>query len=141
MSTALAATPAPSKALHVALWIVQVLLGLLFLMTGGFKSFVSEEEILKVALWPQTTGMGMVRFAGAVELLGGLGLILPSATRILPKLTPLAAAGLVLVMATAAAIHLGRGDELGKVPVTFVFGALAAFVAWGRSRKAVIAPR
>lgn len=49
-------------------------------------------------------------------------------------------AGLVLVMALAAAFHVSRG-EFQVLPINFALGALAAFVAWGRTRKAPIAPR
>jgi hypothetical protein len=67
-------------------------------------------------------------------------LILPAATRIKPSLTPLAAIGLTTVMALASITHLVRG-EVQMLPVTILLGGLAAFVAWGRSRKAPIAPR
>jgi putative oxidoreductase len=63
---------------------------------------------------------------------------LPFATK--PRLTPLAAAGLVLVMLLASAFHLSRG-EVGALPVNLVLGGIAAFVAWGRSRKAPIRAR
>jgi hypothetical protein len=81
-----------------------------------------------------------VRFIGVVEVLGALGLILPAATRIKPSLTPLAAIGLTTVMVLASLMHLARG-EVQMLPVTAVLGGMAAFVAWGRSRKAPIAPR
>jgi len=71
---------------------------------------------------------------------GALGLILPAVTRIRPKLTAAAGLGLVTVMVLAAAFHLSRG-EAQVLPLNLTLGALAAFVAWGRSRKAPILPR
>jgi len=72
--------------------------------------------------------------------LGALGLILPAATRIQARLTPLAAAGLVTVMLLAALLHVSRG-ELGVLPVNLVLGGLAGFVAVGRAKLAPIPPR
>ncbi len=74
----------------------------------------------------------MVRFIGAAELAGGIGLIVPWATGIFPVLTPLAVAALALVMALALAHHLRHGEAAMTVP-NVVLGAAALFVAWGRS--------
>jgi uncharacterized membrane protein YphA (DoxX/SURF4 family) len=131
---------APSKGLNIGLWIVQVLLAVAFGMAGLMKSTAPIEELAKQMVWPGTMPAAMVRFIGVSELLGGLGLLLPSLTRIQPKLTALAAAGLVVVMVLAAGFHVTR-SEFGALPVNFVLGGLAAFVAWGRFKKAPIAPR
>jgi DoxX-like protein len=74
------------------------------------------------------------------ELLGGLGLILPSLLRIRPGLAPLAAAGLVVIMIGAVIITL-IGGGLGFAVIPGVTGLLAAFVAYGRWRLAPIRPR
>jgi hypothetical protein len=49
-------------------------------------------------------------------------------------LTPLAAAGLVIVMIGATAYTLAAGD-IGSALVPAVVGVLAAFVAYGRWRS------
>jgi uncharacterized membrane protein len=79
----------------------------------------------------------MVRFIGISEILGGLGLLLPSALRIMPRLTPVAAGGLALVMVLATAFHVSRG-EASVIPMNLVLMALAFFIVWGRSKKAPI---
>ena len=76
----------------------------------------------------------------SLSVLAPLGLILPSALRIKPKLTVAAAIGLLTVMVLAAGTHLMRGDLVGTPP-SVILGALAAFVAWGRAKAATIAPR
>ena len=68
---------------------------------------------------------------------GAIGLILPAATKIKPTLTPLAALGLLTIMILAMAFHLSRG-EAQALPINMVLGGLAAFVAWGRTKKAPI---
>ena len=126
--------------MRIALWIVQVLLALAFGFAGVMKSTAPIAELAEKMVWPGALPEPLVRFIGASELLAAIGLILPSATRIKPGLTPLAAAGLVVVMTLAVLFHISRG-ELHALPINGVLGGLAAFVAWGRWKRAPIAPR
>lgn len=123
-----------------ALWIVQTLIAAAFFMAGLGKLTMPEAELIANMPWVESTGLFVARFAGLAELLGALGLMLPSLTRIKPLLTPLAAAGLVVVMVSASGVHLFRGEFAMLVP-NFVLGGLAAFVAWGRTFKLPIRPR
>jgi hypothetical protein len=114
-----------------ALWIVQGLLALLFLFAGGMKLVLPVETL--TAQMP-LAGL-FVRFIGVAEVLGAVGLILPGLLRIRPGLTPLAAAGLVILMIGATVFTLAyAGAVLALIPV--VVGLLAAFVAYGRWRLA-----
>lgn len=131
---------APSKAVNISLWIVQILLGAMFGMAGFMKLSEPMEALTQQMGWPGAVPEALVRFIGLSEFAGALGLILPSVTRIRPRLTPLAAAGLVVVMILASGFHLIRG-ELQAIPINFVLGALAGFVAWGRSKRAPIEAR
>lgn len=131
---------APAKALVVTLWVVQVLLAVAFGMAGVMKSTMPIADLAQNMGWPGVVPAALVRLIGVAELSGALGMILPAATRIRPALTPIAGLGLVLVMLLAAAFHLSRG-EAQLVPINVVLGSLAAFVAWGRLRKAPIAAR
>ena len=83
---------------------------------------------------------GLVRFIGVAELAGALGLLLPALTRRKPVLTAWAATGLLVMMALALVVHIARGEPQA-LPVNFVLGGVAAFIAWGRFRGARIAPR
>jgi hypothetical protein len=82
----------------------------------------------------------LVRFIGLSEVLGAVGLVLPAALRIQPRLTGFAGVGLLVVMVLAAGFHVVQGDAAHMAPAV-VLGALSAFVAWGRLVKAPIAPR
>ena len=130
----------PSRGLHVGLWVVQVLLALAFLMAGGMKLTAPVDQLAASMPWVSGAMGSFVRAIGAAEVAGALGLILPSATRIKPGLTVLAAAGLLLLMLGAAGTHVARG-EFGALAAPLVLAALSAFVAWGRSRRAPITPR
>ena len=117
--------------MNIALWIVQALLAALFLFAGGVKLVMPIEEMLKQM--PVPLPGWFLRFTGIVEVLGALGLILPWLLRIRPGLTPLAAAGLVIVMLGATAYNLAAGD-VATALITLVIGLLCAFVAYGRWR-------
>lgn len=124
-----------------ALWILQILLAAAFGMAGVMKLTTSIDDLLAMGMaWVTYTPEGLVRFIGVAEAAGAVGLILPAALRIQPKLTPLAAALLALVMVLAAIMH-GSHAEWPAVPPNVVLGALAAFVAWGRWSKAPILPK
>jgi uncharacterized membrane protein YphA (DoxX/SURF4 family) len=114
------------------LWIIQVLLALLFLFAGGTKLVIPPDVLASMGSPNQIPLPGLfVRFIGVVEVLGALGLLLPGLLRIKPWLTPLAAAGLVIVMIGATALTMAAdGVAAGVVPL--VVGLLAGFVAYGR---------
>jgi uncharacterized membrane protein YphA (DoxX/SURF4 family) len=115
------------------LWIIQVLLAGLFLFAGGMKLVVPYEEMMQQM--PLVLPAWFMWFTGVVEVLGGLGLLLPGLLRIRPELTPLAAAGLVIVMIGAVVYSVAAGVGAAAV-MPLVVGVLAAFVAYGRWRLA-----
>jgi hypothetical protein len=114
----------------VLLWIVQGLLALLFVFAGGMKLLLPLDKLAGPVALP---GL-FVRFIGVAEVLGAIGLILPGLLNIRPGLTPLAAAGLVIIMIGATAITLA-GGTMGPALVPFVVGALSVWVAYGRWRR------
>src|SRR5262245_51690907 len=123
-----------------ALWIVQILLALAFISTGFMKLFMPLDQLATNMVWVSAVPLWLVRVIGLAELAGGLGLVLPAATRIQPILTPVAAAALALDMAFAAFFHLLRG-EFGNILPVLILCALSAFVAYGRWKLLPIAPR
>jgi uncharacterized membrane protein YphA (DoxX/SURF4 family) len=123
---------------HYILWIVQILLALLFLFAGGTKMVMSIEAMNEMSRQSGQTPLPglLTRLLGVAEVLGALGLILPGLLRIRPGLTPLAAAGLVIIMIGATV--LTARVSVGGALMPFVVGLLAAFVAYGRWRLAPI---
>ena len=117
--------------MNVALWIVQGLLAALFLFAGGAKLVMSLDQMAGPVALPGW----FLRFIGVAEVLGALGLILPGLLRIRPGLTPLAAAGLVIIMLGATAIGLVGGMVVVAL-MNVVVALLAAFAAYGRWRLA-----
>ncbi len=117
--------------MNTALWIVQILLAAAFFMAGAFKAFAYPSAKARMP-WVSDVSKGLVTFIGVSELAGGIGVIAPWATGIVPRLSAVAALGLVVVMLLAAVFH-ARRKEFGAIVFNLVLGGLAAFVAWGRS--------
>jgi len=126
-------SPASRPTMTYALWIVQALLALLFVFAGGMKLVLPLEKMTG----PVDLPGWLLRFVGVCEVLGGVGLILPSVLRIRPGLTPLAACGLVIIMIGAITITLSAG-LIGPALTSLIVGLLATFVAYGRWRLAPI---
>jgi uncharacterized membrane protein YphA (DoxX/SURF4 family) len=112
-----------------ALWTIQVLLALVFILSGGTKLVQPVEEMAKQVQLP---GL-FIRFIGVCEVLGGLGLILPGLLRIKTWLTPLAASCLVVIMAGAVVVVLRMGGGVNAL-IPGTIGLLLVFVAYGRGR-------
>jgi uncharacterized membrane protein YphA (DoxX/SURF4 family) len=127
---------AATKRINVAIWAVQVLLACLFLFAGGFKLIAPIAEMTKQVPLP---GL-FLRFLGVVEVAGAVGLILPSLLRIRPYLTPIAAAGLVIVMSGATSISMS-GGKIAPALMPFVIGLLAGLVLYARTRVVPIRER
>lgn len=119
--------------METVLWIVQILLALAFVMAGVLKVTQPIPKLMERMKYIENLNpRSLVRVIGALELLGGLGIILPAITGILPWLTPLAAAGLVLTMIGAIVLHVIRRDSFALYLPSLVLGLLAAFVLYGR---------
>jgi len=120
------------------LWIVQGLLAVMFLFAGGSKLVMSAAQMTEQAsaVGGMQLPIAFIRFIGVCEVLGAIGVIVPWLTGIRPALTPLAAAGLVVIMFGATAINLTTTVPALAI-FTLILGLLAAFVAYGRG----LAPR
>ena len=125
------------RVLNIAVWVLQVMLAALFFWHGQFMVFPPAEM---VAMVNANIGEGLRVFIGVAELLAAIGLILPGLTRILPWLTALAAAGLMIVMSSATVFHLFRGETTSAISALVIF-LLVTVVAYTRWKVAPIAAR
>jgi hypothetical protein len=117
------------------LWVVQGLLTLFFVLASGAPKLVLPFLAPDALPLPIPLPTPFLLFVGVAEVLGGLGLILPGISGVRPGLTPLAAAGLVLVTVGATAYQLTAGEP-GNALFAVVVGLLCAFVAYGRWKLA-----
>jgi uncharacterized membrane protein YphA (DoxX/SURF4 family) len=121
------------KAKHYGVWILQLLLGALFIFAGGMKLVIAPEVLASMGSPNQIQLPGaLIQFIGVVEVLGALGLVLPGMVGIRRELTSMAASGLVIIMAGATVLTLASG-EIGSAVIPFVIGLLLFYVA--RFRK------
>lgn len=119
--------------MNLTLWIVAGLLAAVYLFAGAGKLFVPKEKLATApgAGWLDDFSADAVKALGALEILAAIGLILPAALDIAPVLVPLAAAGLVALMAGAVITRIRRREPKPMV-ADLVYLMLAGFVAWGR---------
>jgi uncharacterized membrane protein YphA (DoxX/SURF4 family) len=117
--------------MNTAVWIVQILLALAFIAAGFMKATQPKEKLYANMQWVEDFSPNIIKAIGVIEILGGLGLVLPALTGILPWLTPLAGIGLALDMIGAILTHVRR-KENSIIVANLVLLALAAFVAYGR---------
>jgi len=109
------------------LWAIQALLVVFFLAMGGMKLVMPAEELTAQSPFPEM----FMRFIGTCEVLAAFGLILPGVLKLWTGLTPLAAAGLTIIMAGATVVTAGSmGMTAALMPL--IAGLLSAFVAFGR---------
>ena len=115
---------------NILLWIIQVLLSLSFFWSAWMKLFLPADQL--ATMWPWTGDYpGLTKLTGVVDLLIGLGLVLPMLLRILPVLTLYAAYATIALMLVATAFHIVRG-EASSIGVNVVFLVLAVVIARGR---------
>ena len=118
--------------MNILLWILQALLALTFLFSGGTKLVLPMDMLMSMGSPNQVVLPGLfIRFIGVCEVLGALGLILPGIFHRRQELTPLAAAGLTILMIGAVVVTI-MGDGIAMAITPLIIGLLCAFVAYGR---------
>ena len=125
------------KGINITFWIAQVLLAAGLIWGGFMKLFQPIEKLSAMWPWAAQVPVELLKLTGIIDLFGAIGLILPSLLRIQPKLTPIAAVGVIILMLSASVFHIMRG-EASVIGVNIVFAIIAIFVAWGRFKKAPI---
>jgi uncharacterized membrane protein YphA (DoxX/SURF4 family) len=115
----------------IALWIIQGLLALAFLVSGVTKLTRPRLALARQMAWVQDFDDFQVKGIGVLEVLAAIGLVVPPLLHVGTFLAPLAAVGIVLLMLGAAATHLRR-REPQMVVVNMLLLVLALIVAIGR---------
>ena len=117
------------RVLNSAVWVLQVLLAVAFLLHGWLMVAPPVEMI---AMMNAQLGVAFRLFIGVAELLAVVGLILPALTRIMPQFISLAAAGLMIVMASATVFHTYRGEIESAITtaILFVIITAVAYLRW-----------
>jgi len=115
--------------MEIVVLILELGLALIFLFFGLSKMILPYEKIEKKVSWAKDYSHNRLKLFGLLEVLGGLGLVLPHQLDILPILTPIAATGLAMIMSGAIAVHLKR-DELGMIVINIVLIFLLAGVGF-----------
>lgn len=130
----------PGKLLRGGLWLAQIAVFGLFVLFGSMKLLVPVSQLGEMWIWPAQVPTWFLHGTAILDIAGGFGVLLPALTRIRPQLTVWAALGCVLLQTAAMIFHISRG-EMAAIPLNIILLSLAAFVLWGRGKRAPIAPR
>lgn len=114
--------------MHGFLWLLQILLAIVFAVLGVLRLTRPRESLLPYMAWVGDFPRRRVQQIGGLEVLAALGLVLPGWTGVLPWLTPLAATGLVVLMALASLTHYRRGEDR-MIFLTMILAVVAAVIA------------
>lgn len=113
-----------------AFWIIEGLLGLIFVMTGSFKFFQTREKVIASGgTWAEGFKPGTIKTIAAIELVSGLLVIVPRLLGHGHYLTSIAAAIIVLIMTGSIFIHIRR-KEFQHAIINVVFLLMALFVVY-----------
>jgi DoxX-like family len=119
--------------LNITLWFAQGLLALTLIWAGAMK-------LLKPSDLPWQwikENPNLVTVTGILDLLAGIGIVLPSLLRTQPKLTVFAAYGTIALMIGASIFHISRG-EASQIGFNVFVVLIAVFIAWGKHNKVPI---
>lgn len=133
----MSSTGTTNRTTNRLLWTAQILVALLFLFAGSMKFIIPAA---KMQQGPIALPITFIHFIGICECLGALGLVLPGALRIKTWLTPLAAAGLTIIMIGATVITVATMSVAAAI-LPAVVGIATITIARGRTRdRARVAP-
>ena len=119
--------------MNVVLWIIAGLLAVLFIAAGGMKATMPKEKLAERMAWVEDFSPAAIKTIGVLEVLGGLGLVLPAILDIAPILVPIAATGLAVTMVGAVIVHVRRKEPQLIVPnvVLLVLALVVAIFRFG----------
>ena len=129
-----------SNGLNIGLWVVQCLLAFTFVGTGIWKMTTPIAELGAKMPWMGQVSPSFLYTTAVFDVLGGVGVLLPSVTRVAPRVVVLAALGCAALQAAAIVFHVSRG-EASNTPFNVLLVALSLFIAWGRHTRGAISPR
>jgi len=129
----------PPRGLNATLWVIQWMLALVLVGGGVWKLITPAAQLAEVFPWVGETPLSLLHVTSGLDVLGGLGVLLPALTRIRPQLTVLAALGCAALQVSAIVFHLFRGET--DVAFNVVLVLLSAFVVWGRRTRVPVAAR
>lgn len=117
--------------MEIAVWVIQGILATAFLFAGFMKATQPKEKLAPNMPWVNDYDANSVKLIGISELLGGIGLLVPWLTGIVPVLTPIAAIALAVVMVLAAIYH-AKKNEIPAIGINGVMFVLLSIIAYYR---------
>lgn len=113
------------------LWTLQITVAVILLISGYTKVFLPHEQVAEAAEWTGAYTEIFVRYIGVLDILGGLGLILPGLLNIYPRITGYTALGIAILMVAAMVLHIDR-YEFGAIWINIFILIAGVIIAYGR---------
>jgi uncharacterized membrane protein YphA (DoxX/SURF4 family) len=120
-----------SKSIIITLWFAQIILAVCFICGTVMKLFLPIEKLSSMWTWAGEISPLLVKATGVLDLLAGIGIIIPTIFRIYSKIVPLTAIGIIILMFSASIFHICRG-EASRIGINIFIAVLASFVFWGK---------
>jgi hypothetical protein len=127
------------RRLNTGLWAAQGLVGVTLIGGGIWKLATPVDDLAEIFPWAGEVSPILLHATSAIDVVGGIGVLLPAITGIKPQLTVAAAVGCAALQASAIVFHLSRGES--DVLVNVALGMVSLFIGWGRAVKVPLAPR
>lgn len=121
------------------LWTLQITVAVILLVSGYTKVFLPHEQLADAAEWTGAYTEIFVRYIGVIDILGGLGLILPGLLNIYPRITGYTAMGIAILMVAAMVLHIDR-YEFGAIWINIFILIASVIIAYGRLWHATTTP-
>jgi hypothetical protein len=116
--------------MNILLWVLQIALAY-FCIAGGFYQIFKLGELQTMVASMRALPPSLWAFLGTVGILGGLGLIIPGATKLMPVLTPIAATVVAVESLFISVLYIYYGD-LSPLIYSFAMTIMAVFISYGR---------
>lgn len=121
------------KIITAALWTAQVVLASVFAVDGIINLTAPLDRIVEVTPWLARIPGAVVRIIGAVEILAGVSLMLPTSSHALTRAAGVAAATFAVLTFVNIATRLSTTSP-GALMLDITLLLVTALVAWERLR-------
>lgn len=115
----------------LSFWVAQTILAGIFFLQGMMKLIIPVDALAQTHFWINVAPEWFVTMIGLVEVLAGVGLIVPAMLQYRPVWSMRAGYGVLILLVLAATFHIIR-NEWSNLPTILVLAAIDVYYLWGR---------
>lgn len=119
--------------MNIVTWVLQIFIALTFAYSGFCKIQYSPKELVaRGQTGVEHIPVWLIRVIAILELIGVVGLILPTITNYHPRLASISALCFAAIMIPAAIIHYQRGEYKTVITTNLLIFILCLIIAYLR---------